>query len=216
VALTAVVHFLNNLFKLTLVGRHADWKIVLYHGLPAIVASFLGAWVLLYLSDVEPVYSYTLWTSETHIMPAKLVVGLLLLIFAMIEIIPRFRGLTFSRRYMLPGGMLSGFFGGLSGMQGAIRSAFLARAGLSKEALIATGVVIACLVDLSRLGVYSGSLVSEAAHLDYGLLMAAVVAAFLGAIIGNAYLKKITMPGIQRIVASMLFIVAIGLISGVL
>ena len=33
----------------------------------------------------------------------------------------------------------SGFFGGLSGMQGALRSAFLARAGLSKEAFVASG-----------------------------------------------------------------------------
>lgn len=39
------------------------------------------------------------------------------------------------------GGLLSGFFGGLSGNQGALRSAFLLKAGLSKEAFIATGTV---------------------------------------------------------------------------
>ena len=47
VASTAVVHFLNGLFKLLLVGRHADRRTVLRFGIPAIPAAFLGAWLLL-------------------------------------------------------------------------------------------------------------------------------------------------------------------------
>ena len=39
VALTAVVHFLNNLFKLALVGRHADRRVVVRFGIPAILAA---------------------------------------------------------------------------------------------------------------------------------------------------------------------------------
>jgi uncharacterized membrane protein YfcA len=58
--------------------------------------------------------------------------------------------------------------------------------------------------------------VDEAAHFDLGVLAAAVLAAFVGAALGNAYLKKMTMPGIQRIVAVMLFAVALGLITGLL
>ena len=42
VALTAVVHFLNNLFKLALVGRHADRRAVLWFGVPAIGAALVG------------------------------------------------------------------------------------------------------------------------------------------------------------------------------
>ena len=38
VAMTAVVHLLNNLFKFALLGRHADWKIVVRFGVPAIAA----------------------------------------------------------------------------------------------------------------------------------------------------------------------------------
>jgi len=40
------------------------------------------------------------------------------------------------------GGVVSGFFGGLSGNQGAFRSAFLLGAGLGKDAFIATGVLL--------------------------------------------------------------------------
>jgi uncharacterized membrane protein YfcA len=216
VALTAVVHFLNNLFKLALTGRHADRWVILRFGLPAIAMSFLGAWVLVRLAAGSPVYSYTAFDRLLTVTPVKLIVGILLLLFAMIEVIPRLRDLTFGARYMPLGGLLSGFFGGLSGMQGALRSAFLARAGLTKEAFIATGVVIACLIDVARLAVYSTTLTRHAAHFDYRLLAAAVLAAFAGALLGNRYLRKMTMPTVQRLVAIMLFLMASGLIAGLL
>ena len=216
VALTAVVHFLNNLFKLALTGRNADREVVLRFGLPAIAMSFLGAWVLVWLSSIDPVFSYSAFGRHVSVTPVKLVVGVLLLFFASLELLPRFRDLSFGKQHMPLGGLLSGFFGGLSGMQGALRSAFLARAGLSKEAFIATGVVIACLIDFSRLAIYSVSLVRESTRFNYGLLAAAILAAFAGAVVGNRYLKKMTMPGIQRLVALMLLAVALGLILGLL
>jgi len=215
VAMTAIVHFLNGLFKLALVGRNADRRVVLRFGLPAILAAFAGAWVLFWLSGVEPLLSYSLFGREVRVTPVKLVMGLLLLLFALAELLPRFRDVSFGPRYLPVGGLLSGFFGGLSGMQGALRSAFLARSGLSKEAFIATGVVVACLIDLARLGVYSRSLL-EGPQLDYGLLGGAVLSAFAGAYLGNRFLKKMTMRGIQRIVAVLLFVVAVGLACGFL
>lgn len=42
---------------------------------------------------------------------------------------------------------------GLYGNQGALRSAFLLRGGLSKESLIATVIVIACIADYTRITV---------------------------------------------------------------
>ena len=215
VVLTGVVHFLNGLFKLALVGRHADRRVVLQFGLPAILAAFAGAWVLFWLSGVEPLLSYQLFGREIRVTPVKLVVGLLLLLFALAELLPRFRDLSIGPQYLPVGGLLSGFFGGLSGMQGALRSAFLAKSSLSKEAFIATGVVVACLIDVARLGMYSRSLL-EGPYLDYGLLGAAVLSAFVGAYLGNRFLNKMTMRGIQRIVAILLFVVATGLVCGIL
>jgi hypothetical protein len=43
IALTGVVHFSNNLFKITLVGKNADKVVLLRFGVPAILASFAGA-----------------------------------------------------------------------------------------------------------------------------------------------------------------------------
>ena len=216
VALTAVVHFLNGLFKLVLVGRYADPNIVLRFGVPAIVASLIGAALLLWLSGIEPLATYRVLGRLAQITPVKLVVGGLLLVFGLGESFPPARGLSFSPRYMPLGGALSGFFGGLSGMQGALRSAFLVRAGLSKESFIATGVVVAALIDISRLGVYVPALLREHAQIDYMLLGGAVLAAFAGAAVGNQWLQKLTMDGVRHIVAAMLLLVAVALIAGVI
>src|SRR5689334_7185423 len=50
IALTAIVHLLNNLFKLALVGRSADKGVVLRFGVPAVIAALAGAALLIYLS----------------------------------------------------------------------------------------------------------------------------------------------------------------------
>ena len=50
IALTGVVHFLNNLFKLVLVGGHADKETVLKFGVPAYFAALAGAYFLIRIS----------------------------------------------------------------------------------------------------------------------------------------------------------------------
>ncbi|HET9385622.1 MAG TPA: sulfite exporter TauE/SafE family protein [Gemmatimonadales bacterium] len=216
VALTAVVHFLNGVFKLVLVGRHIDRAVVLRFGVPAIAGAFAGAWLLVWLSGSGAWVTYTLFGRTMELAPAKLIVGLMLLFFACAEMLPWFRSVSFPSRYQPLGGLLSGFFGGLAGMQGALRSAFLIKAGLAKEAYVATGAAIAFLIDVSRLTVYSRLILEQRAGLDHGVLAAAIVAALLGSVLGNHYLPKATIRGMQAIVAVMLFAVALGLITGLL
>jgi hypothetical protein len=216
VGLTAIVHFFNNLFKLALLGKHADKTIVLRFSLPAILSAFLGAWTLLWLSGLNPLMSYQLFDREFHVMPVKFVIALLMVFFSLFELIPRFTEISFEKKYLFLGGILSGFFGGLSGHQGALRSAFLIKCGLSKESFIATGVVIACLVDISRISVYSTHFSLTKAGDNLPLLLTAIISAFLGAFIGNRLIKKITMRTIQFIVAIMLFAIAVVLGTGII
>ncbi len=86
--------------------------------------------------------------------------------------------------------MLSGFFGGLSGHQGALRSAFLLKAGLTKESFIATGVVISLMVDIPRIVMYGLTLPGLHLGGNRGLLAAAVLAAFAGAWLGNRLMRE--------------------------
>ncbi len=216
VALTGVVHLLNGFFKFVLVGRAADKGVVIRFGGPAFFAAFAGALVLTLLADVPPIATYPIFGRVAEVTPAKVAIGGLLLLFASLEVSDRFAKVSLPPAYLPIGGLLSGFFGGLAGMQGALRSAFLVRAGLSKEAFIGTGVAIAVLIDISRIGVYSTGLRRHAHELDYPLLAAAVLSAFAGAFLGSRYLTKLTMAHVQRIVAAMLFAVGLALIAGIL
>jgi uncharacterized membrane protein YfcA len=216
IGLTAVVHLANNLFKLALVGKYANIGVVLRFGLPALAAAFLGAEALLKLSHLPPLATYHLFGHTLQVAPVKLVVAILMVVFALLEGHPALSDLTLPPRWLPLGGVLSGFFGGLSGHQGALRSVFLLRCGLSKEAFISTGVVIACLVDVSRLAVYAEGFPPHLIRDNVGPLLAAMIAALLGSVLGRRLLTRVTMGFVQFIVAALLLLVALGLASGLI
>lgn len=215
IALTGVVHFLNNIFKLFLIGAKADKQVVIRFGVPAFLAALLGAYLLLQITNLQPLLTYTAFGHDYAITPIKLMVAILLMAFALIEGAPSFKNLEFGKDKLIIGGLLSGFFGGLSGNQGALRSAFLIKSKLSKEAFIATGIVIACLVDFSRLGIYMTRFLSSGLEQNLGLVVAATASAFLGAFTGNRLLKKVTLKMVQVIVTGMVLVLAIALGLGI-
>ena len=216
ITLTAIVHFFNNLFKLVILGKHANKKVVLAFGIPAILFAFFGAYTLKHLTGLAPLYDYTLYNKQFYIEPLKVVIGLLLIFFALLDIIPKLKNLEFNSKYLPFGGVLSGYFGGLSGHQGALRSAFLIRTNLSKEAFIATGVVIACMIDISRISVYAESIIEQKDLLNYSLVIAATIAAFFGAFFGNKLVKKVTIEYLQKLVAFLLIIFSFFFILGII
>jgi len=216
VAMTALVHFANGLFKLALTGRHAAWPVVLRFGLPAMVAAYLGAELLLWMAQGPPLHTYLLGGHAHQITALKLVMALLMAGFALLEVSGLLEGKSLDPRWLPLGGALSGFFGGLSGHQGAFRSVFLLRTGLDKTAFVATGSAIAAMVDIARLGVYfrRWSDLNLSGH--GALVAAAILAAFTGALLGNRLLHKVTRRGIQWAVAALLLLVAGLLGSGLL
>ena len=216
IALTGIVHFLNNLFKLGLVGRATIKNVLLKFGIPSILAAFIGAWILIQITDLQPLYSYTLWGKDYEITPIKFFVSILLIFFAVAEYMPLFERLQLKEKHLPLGGILSGFFGGLSGHQGALRSAFLIKANLTKESFIATSVSIACLVDFSRLSIYASRYGQAGIEDNLVLLVSASVCAFAGAYIGNRFLKKITLKVVQQWVTAMLIIISIALGAGLI
>jgi uncharacterized membrane protein YfcA len=216
IAMTAVAHFLNNILKLMLLGRYADKHVVLKFGLPALLSAFLGAWVLRSLVDQAPVASYHLFDHEFHITPLKLTIAMLLAAFALLESNDKSSVVSFDRKYLPIGGFMSGFFGGLSGHQGALRSAFLIKSGLTKESFLGSGVVIACLVDLARIAVYGVSFPSLSGDKHLLVLMAVTISAFAGTWIGNHFAQKVTIHVIQRVVSILILGIAVGLGIGVI
>ncbi len=216
IALTGIVHFCNNIFKLFLVGKSAHLKTLLYFGIPAVIFAFIGAYLLVNITDLPSWYTYTLFERTLEITPVKLIIAIILIIFAIIELLPFFDRLVFKKKHLPFGGMLSGFFGGLSGHQGALRSAFLIHAGLSKEAFIGTAVVISTFVDFTRLSVYFKTILNTDLSNEFWLLVSAILAAVSGAILGKQLLKKVTLLFLQRLVAGLLIVISVALGMGIL
>jgi uncharacterized membrane protein YfcA len=216
VAITAFVHLLNNLFKLTTLWRDIHWHTTLYFGLPALLATIPGAWLLAGMSSFAPLASYTLVGLDATVTPIKLVVGILLILFALAEWYSLATRLHIDSRYLPLGGLLSGFFGGLSGHQGAFRSAFLLHAGLDTKAFVACNAAIAALVDITRLAVYGLNLRVLLADVDLLLLLAATLAAFAGVMVGRAGIHKVTLGVVQKLVAVMLLVLGLLLAAGIL
>ncbi len=220
---TAVVHFANNLFKLALIGRNAKRSVVLRFGIPAIAAAVVGALLLERLARVnQPLAAYRLAGRTCEVTPIGLIVGLLIVAFAAIEWHPRIKTLEIHPRYLPLGGVLSGFFGGLSGHQGALRSAFLIRAGLDRDQFVATAAVCSALVDFTRLVVYAaGAILAARGGLGVTGELSALIAvgcasAFVGSFLGARLVKKVTLGWLQGFVALALILFGLAMAAGAL
>jgi len=221
VVATALVHGANNVFKAVLLGRHADRDVVIRFGLVAVVAAIFGAMTLAWLAGSDSSVSVEVnGKTVSEVTPVKLIIGLLMIGFALFELLPRFRKLEFDRRYLPLGGLLSGFFGGLSGHQGALRSAFLAKSGLSSEQFVGSNAVIGLLGDFTRVTVYLALFAAaggQAGDFDgWGLVAVGSLSAFCGVLLAKRFLHKVTMGAIQVLVGILLFGVGTALITGLI
>ncbi len=221
IAATAVVHLFNNIAKSGIMWKHANFKVVALFAVPAALMAIGGASLLSYIPEDEYLLAYELFGREHRITPVGVVIAVLIAGFAVVEVHPRFEDLSFPAKYIPAGGAVSGFFGGLSGHQGALRSAFLIRTGLDKEAFIGTTAISAAVVDVSRLLVYGATFFGKhfreigTAH-EAGLIAAGCLAALTGTIIGRRLLDKVTMKSVQWIVAALLFLLAAAIGTGVI
>jgi uncharacterized membrane protein YfcA len=220
VAATAVVHLANNMFKVALVGKNADLRTVLLFGVPAAIAAVGGAWLLGRLSGMPEILAYSFSGNRFSITPIKLTIGSLMVVFAFFELVPALDRFAIPKKLIPLGGALSGFFGGLSGHQGALRTMFLVRAGLDKTAFIATVAVAAVIVDITRLIVYGATVLGghfqTIGSRGMDLVVIATVAAFAGTFLGSRLLKKITMRTVRTIVGVLLFGIGAALAAGII
>jgi uncharacterized membrane protein YfcA len=217
VGATAVVHLLNNLLKGALLGRSADWRIVARFGLPAIPAAVAGAWLLTYLGGTSRLYEWSMGGAAYGPTGAGFTIGALMIGFAALELQPWFQRLSAPPRMMPVGGVVTGFVGGLTGQQGAFRSMFLMRCNLEPGRFIATGVLIAVLVDMSRIPIYAATIGKGGLEgADWRLIAFATLCAFAGAFIGARYLTKATIGIVRATVAGLMFVIGGALVAGLL
>jgi uncharacterized membrane protein YfcA len=192
---------------------------VLRFGAPAVVASFCGALLLSSLADQPALASWSFLGRAAEITQVKLVMGLLILGFSLLELVPGLRSVQAPIRWLPLGGALSGFFGGLSGHQGALRAAFLSPLRLSPTQFASTQAVLALLVDAARLLVYGWSFASLAGSgkeaIPWRLVASATLCAFAGAYLGKRLLPRVTLSSLRVVVGVLLLVVGSALALGV-
>jgi uncharacterized membrane protein YfcA len=200
---TAIVHFLNNFYKLFIYFKQINTRILLRFGLPALLASVIGAFLLQKLSSNE--------------RNLEIILGILIISISFMEMFPAIRNLKIGIKWAPLGGVISGFFGGLSGHQGLFRSAFLVKSGLSKNSFIATGVGIAVLVDITRLSVYGSTIFTTSiiSSNDFWLpVIISTTSALFGVSLATDLVKKMTIDVIRNMVFGLIFISGILLVLG--
>ena len=215
ISLTGIVHFCNNIFKLTIIGGQFNKEVLIKFGIPAVLFAFAGSYALFFISN-DTLFTHHLFVKKTDVSYLQFIIAIILIFFALIDLIPFFKKLKFNKSILPIGGILSGFFGGLTGNQGALRSAFLIKMNLEKSVFIATTVVISFFVDLTRISVYI-SKIKDFEISNYLILgLAAIVSAIAGSFIGFKSLKKITLNFIRNLVAIMILLIAFLLLLGIL
>jgi uncharacterized membrane protein YfcA len=221
VAATAIVHGANNVFKVALLATQARRHVIVAFGLPAVAAAIVGAWLLSQLAEGQPIVTWQLFERTAAVTPVKLVLGVLIVIFGLFELLPSFRAMRAPPGWLPIGGLVAGFFGGLSGHQGALRAAFLSRVGMSPMEFVATQSVLGLMVDASRLLVYAatfltGADVAGGEAIPWALVATATAGALTGAWTGRALLSKVTVPRLQLLIGVLLIVVGAALGVGLI
>jgi len=213
VAAVAPVHLFHNLGKFLLLRSHVDRRILVQFGLPAIGAAAVGAWGLARLTDLPELGAWSLFGKTFAICPLKLVIGLSLAVFSGWELWGGGGGIRGVPLWT--GGLASGLLGGLTGHQGAIRSAFFLGKDLPKETFIATGAAVACAVDITRIAVYVQLFRSMGGSIPWPVVGAGIAGAAVGLWVGRHGLKQISGEGFRKVVGVGLLVFGVLLAGGV-
>ena len=173
IATVAVVHAAHNGWKLVLLKSDLDFSAVKRYGWAMVLGALIGASLS---TSIDP-------------QPLLIVVGFALILLPILSVSERWTNYRLPEAEDRWGGFGSGFMGGLTGHQGALRAMFLQRRLPDKSAYAATAALLALVVDLSRLPVYlfsDGKALAEYLPLVAG----SVLSAILGVHLGKRWLKK--------------------------
>jgi len=198
VAVVAVPHAVATSVRLWGLRASIDRGVLLTFGLASAAGGLSGA--ILHAAFASPVLTAML--------------GVLLVLTGLSELVGWARRLDFTGRWSLLAGGVSGFFGGLVGNQGGIRSAALLRLGLSREAIVATATATALLVDAARLPVYVVTLGAEMVQL-WPVVVLLTLGTVAGTLVGVPVLRRLPESIFRRLLASLLVLLGLSVIASV-
>lgn len=188
--LVAFLHIFGNIGRIGFFRFGLDKNILLKFGLISVFFTVVGAILVNFTSQGT----------------LKGILGIFLIIYPVMSWSGKFK-LKVSNASTLLGGSLSGFFAGLIGTGGALRSAFLSAFQLPKEKYIATAAVIALAVDATRIPIYL-----KQGYLDknlYWFVPVVFILALAGSFAGKKIVDKIPQIFFRKFVLAAIFIIGI-------
>jgi len=181
VAGVAVVHGVHNGFKARVLKDSIDNDAIRRFGWTLLFGAMIGA----LLQSVIP--------SD----PLLLVMGVALIVLPVLKVSERWSSYRLPEAEDRMGGFGSGFMGGLTGHQGALRAMFLQQRLPDKTAYAATAALLALVVDATRIPIYlwhDASVLTE----ETGLMLMFCLAALIGAQLGRRWLERWKSDDIQK------------------
>jgi uncharacterized membrane protein YfcA len=214
VVVVAFIHLLHHVWKILFLWKNIYWPVVYRFGIPASCAAIPGALLFVYFSTSKPIFQYCVGPLTASVEPIKIIVGLSLILCAVLEGVAK-HTIVIKERWLPLGGALSGFLGGVSGHQGAVRSLFLLHLNLGNTQFVATSAVLAIGVDVVRLAVYGLSVAALFHAINIRFVALLALATLAGDLVGKLVLEHVTVRFVHRVVLAMLCILGTALILGI-
>ncbi len=181
VAVVAVVHGAHNAGKFAALRESVDFEAFRRYGVWLVLGAILGAAL----------------QNEVPQKPLLALIGAFLVSLPLLSMSEEWTGYRIPEANDSLGGFGSGFMGGLTGHQGALRAMFLTRRLPDKMAYAATASVLALCVDLSRVPVYLLFRYDEISQ-HAALTLVLVISALIGVRVGKTWLERLKSEWIHR------------------
>jgi len=195
VAAVAVPHAIGTSIRLWRFRSEVDWKIVRTFGITSAAGGLTGALL-------------NTWAASRAL---ELVFGALLVLAGISQIT------GYATRWRLQGtiawlgGALSGFFGGLVGNQGGIRTAAMLGFEVDKRQFVATTTAVALLIDLARVPVYLAVESAQLARL-WPTIAIATIGVIAGTLLGEKLLARVPQQRFRTVVGVLLLLLGLSFI----
>jgi uncharacterized protein len=197
VAAVSIPHAIGTTIRFWRFRRDVDWSVVRTFGVTSAAGGLTGALL------------NTWATSRT----LELVFGSLLILAGASQLT------GYASRWRLRGtlgwlgGALSGFFGGLVGNQGGIRTAAMLGFEVNKRQFVATTTAVAVLIDMARVPIY---LMVDAAALArmWPALVLATAGVIIGTVFGEGLLARVPEQRFRMVIGVLLLMLGISFLIG--
>ena len=111
------------------------------------------------------------------------------------------------------GGALSGFFGGLVGNQGGIRTASILGFEVNKRQFVATTTAVALLIDVARVPVYAVTEIAAIAQM-WRTIGVATIGVVIGTLFGERLLARVPEQSFRVVVGVLLLVLGVSFLAG--